>query len=228
MKTVRIKAYEFSELSDKAKERARQWWRESSSGDNYWSESTIEEAVEQGKLLGITFKERQRTAINGKPLPGEPCIWWRGFSSQGDGACFEGAWGASAVKADKVADGWGESADTTEIKRIASEFDRLAKEYPEASFLVVHRGHYQHEHCTEFDFERFPDSEEGESWLMEKRDEYKAATEDLKEAAKDFMRWIYRRLESEWEYQNSDAAVDESITANEYLFTEDGSRSAVL
>lgn len=39
------------------------------------------------------------------------------------------------------------------------------------------------------------------------------------------MRWIYRALEAEYEYQDSDGQVDETIKANEYEFEEDGSRA---
>ena len=48
------------------------------------------------------------------------------------------------------------------------------------------------------------------------------AEDDIKEIARDFMRWIYKRLESEYEYSVSDEAVEENIITNEYEFTEDG------
>lgn len=221
MKTIQVKAFEFSELSDAAKERARDWYRQASSQDDYWSESVIDEVVQQAELMGIRLKERRIPLMNGSTR-GEPCIWWRGFSSQGDGACFEGSWSARDVSADKVADGWGDSDQTKEIKRIASEFDRIASAYPEASFSVVHRGHYSHENCTEFDVSLGDDDSEigPEKW--------EEAEDALKEAARDFMRYIYRALEREYEYQNSDEVVDDNITANEYLFTEDGKRSVSL
>ncbi len=38
------------------------------------------------------------------------------------------------------------------------------------------------------------------------------------------MNWIYRQLEKEYEYQNSDECVDENILCNSYTFTEDGKR----
>lgn len=225
MKIVQVKAYEFDELDDAAKERARQWWREASIGDNYFSECTIDEAVEQGGLMGIDFDLRERKNWKGEPLPGEPKIWWSGFWSQGDGACFEGTWRARDVKTDKVAEGWGEGPATTEIKRIAAVFGELAKKYPFAYFIVKHRGHYSHEHCTEFDFDL--DGVEGSESLISEK-EWDEACEALKENAKDFMRWIYRQLEKEYEYQNSDEQVDENIRANEYLFTEEGKRTAIL
>lgn len=218
MKIIEVKAYKFSELSDAAKEKARDWYREGNMDDNFWSEYVIDEAVEQGKLLGIDFKERRVPLMNGKTR-GEPCIYWSGFSSQGDGACFEGSWCAGDVQADKVAEDWGDSADTTEIRRIAGVLAEIAKEWPRASFTVTHSGHYSHEYCTNFSVEMDEDPD------MVVPD---GAEDDLIEVARDFMKWIYRRLENEWRYRNSDECVDEEIEANDLLFTEDGRRSVSL
>jgi hypothetical protein len=43
-------------------------------------------------------------------------------------------------------------------------------------------------------------------------------------ALRDLARWLYRQLEREYEYQTSDAVVDEAILANDYTFTETGRR----
>ena len=50
------------------------------------------------------------------------------------------------------------------------------------------------------------------------------ADEDVSEALRDLARWLYGRLEDEYEHLTSDEAVDESIRLNEYSFTEDGVR----
>ena len=44
------------------------------------------------------------------------------------------------------------------------------------------------------------------------------------EALRDLARWLYRQLEREYEYLSSDEAVDETIIANGYTFTETGRR----
>ena len=36
MRIKETKVYQFDELSDKAKEKARDWWREASAGDGYY------------------------------------------------------------------------------------------------------------------------------------------------------------------------------------------------
>ena len=48
------------------------------------------------------------------------------------------------------------------------------------------------------------------------------AEETIIEALRDLARWLYRRLESEFEYLTSEQAVDEAITANGYTFVENG------
>lgn len=223
MKQIILNLFEFAELSDSAKETARKWYRRCSDGDNDWSEYIIDEAVEQGKLLGIDFEMRD-VQLHGGGTRQKPCIWWSGFSSQGDGACFEGTWRARDVKADKVAEGWGEAPETTEIKHIAKEFAGIAKEYPDASFVVTHRDRYMHEHSVSYDHESGIECDDEMAAKVAEFGDRESTEEDLQETARDFMRWIYRRLEKAYEYEQSDECVDGNIEANEYTFTEDGKR----
>lgn len=44
------------------------------------------------------------------------------------------------------------------------------------------------------------------------------------DALRDFARWLYRQLEREYYYRSSDEAIDETIVANDYTFTETGRR----
>jgi hypothetical protein len=46
--------------------------------------------------------------------------------------------------------------------------------------------------------------------------------DSLVELARDAMRWVYRQLEEEYEYQTANEQVDDAIRANEYEFTEAG------
>jgi hypothetical protein len=75
---------------------------------------------------------------------------------------------------------------------------------------VKHRGHYYHEFCTEISVDRYDiyPTEDAEEWVTE--------------LLRDFMRWIYRQLESEYEFQTSEEQIKETILINEYEFNEDG------
>ena len=200
----------FDELSDEAKERARKWYRQGNCDDSSWSECTIDGAKEIGKSMGMEVDK----------------VYFSGFWSQGDGACIEGTWRASDVKVDKLKE---YAPQDKELHRIGDGLAELAKEYPDGYFKVKHRGHYSHSRCTSFDVE-LPREQEEE--LEYGSPEYKALQvklgqdeDTLIELARDFMDWIYRTLEKDWDYQNSDEQVDEAIRANEYEFLEDGTRA---
>ena len=220
MRTIETTVYQFTELSDAAKEKAREWYRRAQDGDNFFAESVIEDAAQIAEMMGIDLRQRSVRLMGGGTRL-EPAVYWSGFWSQGDGACFEGDWHACNVKPGGVAAHVGDSEQCREVKRIAAEFERLAAEFPCADFQVAHRGRYSHEHSVEFDFTLG----RGHELTDEQAARADDAEEELAEAARDFMRWIYRQLEKEYEYTRSDEQVDESIIANEYEFEEDGSRA---
>src|SRR5574343_1879008 len=72
--TKQYNVYEFDELTNDAKEYAINHFRDLQSDDTFWSECIIDDAKTIGKLIGIDIDN----------------IYFSGFSSQGDGACFEG------------------------------------------------------------------------------------------------------------------------------------------
>lgn len=188
--------YNFDELSDAAIVRAREWYREGGLEYEWWDD-TFADAKICLAFLGFEITN----------------IFFSGFASQGDGACFEGRWRAVDVKTVKAMKKHAPQDITLHV--LASTFRKLSKSYPGAAFSVKHHGHYSHEFCTAFTFD-----DEGLP------DYVKDGPEDqLTDAARDAMCWIYRQLEQEYDYLTSDEQVDETIRANEYEFTEDGRRA---
>ena len=197
MTTKTIECYKYSELSDKAKEKARDWYRAATDCDSFWQECVLEDAKSVGELLGIDF------AKCGK----KPVIYYRGFWSQGDGACFEGTWRYSAGCVKAVKD---YAPQDEELHRIAKALrDASRKVFYKARAEVDHTGWYYHENSVSI------------SVYSDERD-VSLAKDDIAEALRDFMCWIYRQLEKEWDYQNSDEHVAEVIEINEYDFDADG------
>lgn len=201
MKKIELTTYEYNELSDKAKEAARAWFRE---GLEYDGEAQNEDSKQCAAFLGFVVKN----------------IWFSGFSSQGDGACFDGTWHARDVNA--VALKEHAPIDST-LHRLADEFDRLAKAFPFASFTVDHRGHYYHEFCTDFTFSIV--DENGDEITGDDADK---AERDLTEASRDFMKWTYGQLEKDYDWHMADEQIADSIECNGYAFTADGKRSVIL
>lgn len=169
----------------------------------------LEDAATVCSLLGIQLATRAVRLMNGSTRQ-EPVIYFSGFSSQGDGACFEGSYAyrtgsASAIRAHAPTD--------PDLQAIAETLQDLQRRhFYKLSATLTHIGRYVHEHSVTIDV----------SCDHCYRDD--DCTSDLADALQDVMRWIYRQLEREDEYQNSNDTVDENIRANEYEFDEDGDR----
>jgi hypothetical protein len=209
-----VTVYQFDELSDHAKEQARQWYRTASQGDNYFAESVIEDAATIADLLGINLRQTTVKLMGGGTRQ-EPTIYWSGFWSQGDGACFEGTYYYAKGSTRKIRE---HAPQDTDLHTLTDGLAAVQRKYwYQLQASVKHRGHYQHELCTEIDVES--------SGLINADRITPEDADTVRELLRDFMRWIYRQLEKEYEYQNSDEVVDETIRANEYEFDEEGNRA---
>ena len=78
--------YQFPELSDAAKEKARSWYRELGPHDDWW-DAVYEDFERVCEILGIRLKTTPVRLMGGGTRP-KLCIWFSGFCSQGDGACY--------------------------------------------------------------------------------------------------------------------------------------------
>lgn len=147
-------------------------------------------------------------------------MYFNGFSSQGDGACFDGR-----------VFSWGDF-----LKSMGYEDPALIA-LAEQSWLfrVKHSGHYYHENCTSF----YPDMPNPDDYYESELDEFLLAhspyctdiqnaaflailqgydfdslQDEFVEAFKSHMRQLYRDLEKEHDYLTSDEVVWESLKAN--------------
>lgn len=204
MKIHEIKTYLFDELpTDAAKEKAREWFR--GDDDGGWnSEYTIKDATRVFALMGFDISK----------------VYYSGFCYQGDGACFEGTWRALNGAGNALAKVKEYAPQDETLHRLAKECERIAQLFPNTYLKVEHSGHYYHEHCTDFTIDIHDDDGIEIEWTAARE----SAEKDLIEVSKDAMRWIYRQLEKDYEYSQSDEVVDENLRANEYEFTEDGER----
>jgi len=213
MRTMQVQVYQFSELSDSAKEKAREWYREGESQDFGSFGELYEPAETAAALLGITFAQNTVKLHGGKTRQ-EPNIMWSGFSSQGDGACFTGSY-------EFVPGCWetirNEFPKDTVLHGIA---DKLAAMNGALRLLqggklagtITQSGNYCHKYTMDATATNSVDGEELEA----------ETSEQFLGVMRDFADWIYKGLEAEYDWRMSDEAVDENIEANEYEFDEDG------
>ena len=208
---IETTVYRLNELSDAAKDKPRAWYREG--GFDYdWYDTVYEDFQRIAEILGIRFKVRSVRLMGGGSRQ-EPCIFFSGFWSQGDGACFEGHYSYGKNASAEIRS---HAPEDTALHGIADAFQAVQRRnFYQLRAEATHRGHYYHEYCMAISVER--DSPTYQDMTAD-------AEEIVTEALRDLARWLYRQLECEYEYLSSDEAVDEAITANGYTFTADGGR----
>ena len=195
MKTVELTLYSFAELSDKAKKKAHDTYLQDGGDFEHIAEFIVEDAKECAECMGIEIEH----------------VYYSGFSSQGDGACFVGsyAYKPGALKAIR------EHAPQDErLHRIAAGLQDVQKRaFYALRANVKHSGHYMHENCTNIDVKdtrtRWEDaSEENE--------------ESVSEYLRDFMKWIYRQLEAAYYESCKIEMFADACESNEWTFEESG------
>ena len=180
--------------------------------DHDWFECVYDDFERIAEILGLRLKTRGVRLCGGGTRQ-KPCIWFSGFSSQGDGACFESFYSYRKGAPCGIRE---YAPQDAELHRIADALQATQRRnFYQLNAEASHRGHYYHQYCMAISVER--DSPTGQDMTAD-------AEEAVIEALRDLALWLYRQLEKEYEFQTSDAVVDEAIIANEYTFTETGHR----
>jgi len=208
---IQTNVYRLAEPSDAAKEEARAWFRER--GFDYdWYDAVHEDFQRIAEILGIDLTTRTvRLRGGGSRQP--PCIWFSGFWSQGDGACWEGSYAYAKNAPARIRayapqdEGLHGIADTLHAVQRRNFYQLRAQ--------ASHRGRYYHEYCMAISVER-----DSPTW----QDMTPDAEQIVIDALRDLARWLYRQLEREYQYLSSDGVIDETIIANDYTFTKKGRR----
>jgi hypothetical protein len=205
MRTIEQTVFKFSELTDSAKEKAREWWR---TDYDIELDHVIDDAATVADLFGLDIRKKTVRLMNGKTRA-EPQVYWSGFWSQGDGASYEGEYAYCTGALHSVKNYAPQDADLHAIVRRLQKVQ--ARNFYRLTAEIDQSGRYVHEMTMRFDISRTDDAPVSDD-----------DAEELSDCLRDFARWIYRALETEWEYQASDEVIDELMECNGYEFDEDG------
>lgn len=197
--------YKFAELSEAAKETAREHERQTYQDFNWW-DWCYEDAIICAKCLGIELDAKN--------------ISFSGFSSQGDGASFTGYYD---FKADAVAAITAHAPQDQTLLKIAEEQTALQTHARLVHGAHIHaritrsrNSHYVHSNTMDI-----------EAKYVNTDNEALATSEELDQAMTRLMRsfadWIYKQLEDENDWLNSDECIDERLNESDDEFDEDGS-----
>lgn len=206
---VETLVYTFNELDEPAKERARDWYRRCLPHDG-WHEAVFEDFERICDILGVELATRPVRLLGGGTRQ-KPCIWFSGFSCQGDGACFEGYYFYRKRSVHEIR----AYAPTDHgLAAIADDLQRIQKKnFYALEAHIRHRGRYYHEHSMEIDVERV--GHVSQSLTSD-------AEAGVAEALRALARWLYSQRDREYDYQMSKEVVDEALEANGYAFTGSG------
>lgn len=207
MRTIQKTVYTFSELSDAAKEKAREWYRNGAESSDL--DCVVEDFVTIAELIGIEFDTHQVKLMNGK-VRHDPDIYYSVGYCQSDFAAFSGAWRykAGCLKALKSY----APIDET-LQSIVSDWQALQKAnfYQLRAICSERRGNQYVKEVLKGNSNRYDEE---------------AVDSDIEKEVADIVRrlasWLYYQLRNEVDYQSSNDYVDEVIKANEYEFYENG------
>lgn len=204
MRIVEKTLYKYEELSDRAKQRARECCLEDGLDPSWW-EYLYEDFARVAEILGISLSEKPVPLMNGK-CRYEPEIYFSGFYHQGSGSSFCGTYGYAKGAVDKIKK---YAPQDEELHRIAQGLQDVQRRhfYRLTADITSARDHYIR---VEVGDSENPYRDIGD------------AEDDVRELMNDFNGWMFKCLQDEYEYLTSDEAVEESIVANEYEFDEYG------
>lgn len=176
-----------------------------------WYDCVYEVWEEKLKEKGIELDSKTSRTVGGHTIS-SPAIYFSGFWSQGDGACFEGG-----LYMDKFI-----------------EAHDLAKDYKAVAFFVAsgdsitcsisHNGRYYHSNSVDYNFDCYIETEEhdpvrtaiNEAMYEQFESEWGGFQTSVKDICQGYMNEIYSDLEKEYDYLTSDEAVWDAIEANEW------------
>ena len=216
MKIINVEAFEYDELNDEAKAKARDWYKADDEGDvTCWSIRTQFETDLES--LGLENLK----------------AWWSLNWCQGDGVAFEGDFdlGSFSIKQRELCeekhetkDVWGKFVhECTLSKDGMTRLEKLCgDEEMEVCCHVKTVGRYTHWNSMEASIECYSDTTDEQDMLLEE------VREDIAELLKSISKEFERIGYADVEWHASDEAVSETINANEYLFTAEGCREVVL
>jgi hypothetical protein len=196
MRVIETKAYNFIELSSKAKEYAINKCRESESYLNYdwWDYTVYEDFYAILDILGCYDYNAS----------------FSGFYSQGDGASFTANWSYAKGCVKKIKE---YAPKDKELHRIAEYIQDISqRNFYNVNAKIYHSGHYCHSNTMELDYYEREDGKE----ISENTDYL------FLELSRDLADWLYKALEEQYDHLNTDECIAEHLEINEFEFEENG------
>ncbi len=217
---LQTSAYSLNELPKNVQTRVLEKYRALPVHED-WFQSTYEWADQAAQILGIAINRKR---ISKHFVDTTPAIYFTGFASQGDGACFEGHFSSPGDSAQITRNIARFSPSDVDLLNIAKRIQHLLLcTDDQLTATLTHCGG-SHTYPMMIDV--------GAELTFETDDTITAISApnsietELRDVLHHFMNWIYRQLEQEFEHLTSDNQVFKAINCGGFLFTEFGEPAA--
>jgi hypothetical protein len=187
MQTISVNLSTFEELASEAQKKVIECERFINVDDDFWYEPIIEDYAEQLERLG--FEQVK--------------MWFTGFGSQGDGACF-----TATVNIEQFLRAHG----------VQRRFRAVINAAKQALLWVTIRHTYRYYFATSTDVQIQYDGDQDIDDAVERLQRV------IEDTRKTWGNAIYKALEDEFFYQTSNNAVQDTLIANAYTYLSDGTR----
>lgn len=198
--------YKLEELDEATQHTAHEKWYEHAFDYGWW-EFQYDDFGRICDIIGVQLDTKPVKLRSGESRT-EPCVFFSGFWSQGDGASFFGRYryakgSKAAIRA---------YCTDEELIRITDALYELQKPflYGLTASITSLGSNYSHSNTMDVSVEH------------ETREVSRELDREITRLMRDLADWLYRGLDKEYEYQTSFEQFKESCEANGYEFTDTG------
>lgn len=199
-RTIRTKVYKFEELSKEAKQKAIDDNRDINT-DYEWYDSVYEDLKELCKTIGIDVDLKQ--------------TYFTGFYTQSSGSSFVAYIDVKKCLQSIKDEKYKEYApqDKLQFYTVSDNMIRLAY----LCYCRIETSNRESSVKIDFSSDTYGNHPNIDAVITE-------IENFLEDVASTINHWFFNQLQTEYDYQSSDESIKETITANEYEFTQDGRR----
>ena len=196
-----ITVFKFDELSERMQEKIINAYQEDLEYD--WWSSCFDDFEQAATILGIEFDQKKGRNNKGDVINVGVKIWFSGFYHQGSGLCYDADYTFNPDAVDKIRD---EYPNEYKLHNIADTLFEAQQKHPGLSARITSNERYHVINTELFYDDEFDEPEDG----------------ILDDAFTDFQHWMYKKLETEYEYLTSADTIKRNIEENDDRFDEYG------
>jgi hypothetical protein len=202
MRTIELSVFKYAELDDKAKAKARDWYRECDTQD--WAPE-LDDALTILGYLGFEVDSENYTTVGGATRQRPKIVYNIGFT-QGDYASFEGTWRADKMDYAALM----QHAPQDELLHlVGAALMRCMLKYPDANAQISAQTENRNMQVDGFERDNSDPCDDVERAVLI--------------AGRDLEKWLYLQYSEELLYRGRDDVVEQGIEAGDYEFNQDGS-----